>query len=654
MIFLNIVVTFDPHLMQEETVYIKYPSKVNPERYRCDADISGVISNLAKGNFTMTARLMLQHENLIDALKPAMETVIDKECQRLCHQREGFMLWMSSPEELRNFSLHSLRKDLERMAPFMFSLICTISGMQHNHACAAAAIALRGRENRLSAFSYYINSVLQYGGAKKSYYINSVLQYGGAKKSVFERLCKMGITTTHSRAVLKQYTMSTLCGEELQKIKAQKESRSTTTAQESIGQPTTPHLSFQCELSESLMSDLGIGLLDINDDDDITPTLLMSPPQLYAPPVVCEEGDTAAPTLLKSPPQPSAPPVVCEEGDTAAPTLLISPPQASAPPVVCEDGDTAAPTLLMSPPQASAPPVVCEEGDTAAPTLQTSTLQHTIPPTYSVIFDNLDLFVHVHHQTTDNPSKSIHWTHHVVVEDRIPLHHLSDEKPVTNLENCDLSNSLPNVETQKVLRRDFIVLASRIISKHLAAFKPFSSVVVHHIPHQYSDHMSKPSTSHPMGLLLKNENVTGDLVQILRHIQKEYVPNTPDGSPILVGGVRLTEADSRNVQWAFANGASKTDRLEDLLFMFLDWHAVRNLYEVYHSIFFKEVSARDHGTLCSNMNRMKCSNAKAGPHKAYNPYKEVVKKDTAALLLAATMEQLGLKNAHGKENKILI
>lgn len=68
--------------------------------------------------------------------------------------------------------------------------------------------------------------------------------------------------------------------------------------------------------------------------------------------------------------------------------------------------------------------------------------------------------------------------------------------------------------------------------------------------------------------------------------------------------------------------------------------------QVYHSIFFKEGSARDHGTLCSNMNRMKCSNAKAGPHKAYNPYKEVVKKDTAALLLAATMEQLGLKNAH--------
>ena len=60
-----------------------------------------------------------------------------------------------------------------------------------------------------------------------------------------------------------------------------------------------------------------------------------------------------------------------------------------------------------------------------------------------------------------------------------------------------------------------------------------------------------------------------------------YVPNTPDGcTPILVGGDRLTEANSRNVQWTFANGASPKARMEDLLFIFLDWHAVRNLYEV--------------------------------------------------------------------------
>ena len=122
----------------------------------------------------------------MDALKHVIEDIIDKECQSLCHQRNGFILWKTSPEEWKKFSLHNLKKELEQRAPFMFSMICTMSGQQINHACAAAAIALRGRENHLSAFAYYINSVLQ---------------YGGAKKAVFERLSRMGITTTHANAV---------------------------------------------------------------------------------------------------------------------------------------------------------------------------------------------------------------------------------------------------------------------------------------------------------------------------------------------------------------------------------------------------------------------------------------------------------------------
>lgn len=40
-------------------------------------------------------------------------------------------------------------------------------GMLPNHACATT-IALRGRENHLSASAYYVNSVLEYGGAKKA------------------------------------------------------------------------------------------------------------------------------------------------------------------------------------------------------------------------------------------------------------------------------------------------------------------------------------------------------------------------------------------------------------------------------------------------------------------------------------------------------
>ena len=47
-----------------------------------------------------------------------------------------------------------------------------------------------------------------------------MLQYGGAKKAVFQRLCKLGISTDHTTAVRKQHFLAATCGDALQKLKA--------------------------------------------------------------------------------------------------------------------------------------------------------------------------------------------------------------------------------------------------------------------------------------------------------------------------------------------------------------------------------------------------------------------------------------------------
>ncbi|KAK7945428.1 hypothetical protein WMY93_001156 [Mugilogobius chulae] len=131
--------------------------------------------------------------------------------------------------------------------------------------------------------------------------------------------------------------------------------------------------------------------------------------------------------------------------------------------------------------------------------------------------------------------------------------------------------------------------------------------------------MAERSTDHPLGLLFKNENKTADLVDVLQYIQKEYVPMGPGGiSTVLVGGDRLTEGNSRNIHWAFADGATKEDRLEA-------WS-----------------SCLKTGTLFAIY--CKCSNAKQGPGPAYSAYKDVMKKDTTALFLAAAMEHFGLND----------
>ncbi|XP_063076085.1 uncharacterized protein LOC134466120 [Engraulis encrasicolus] len=269
----------------------------------------------------------------------------------------------------------------------------------------------------------------------------------------------------------------------------------------------------------------------------------------------------------------------------------------------------------------------------------------TTPHTYSIIFDNLDFFMHTHHQSTLHSNKSIHWIHHIAVQDRVPIYHLANDKPIGNLLDYDLNLSLPSQNEQMQMRREFIVFTSRILSSYLSVFKPFSNVVVRHIPHQYSAEMAQHSTDYPLGLLFKDENKSADLAEVLHHFQNTYVPKRPDGiSTILVGGDRLSEANSRNLQWAYANGLNTEERLDGMEFMFEDWHAIRMLFQIHYKVFFSEKSAKDHGTLCANMTKLRCSNAKQGPKAAYNAYKHFVITDTTALLLTAAMEHFGLKD----------
>ncbi|XP_039523015.1 uncharacterized protein LOC120476122 [Pimephales promelas] len=197
------------------------------------------------------------------------------------------------------------------------------------------------------------------------------------------------------------------------------------------------------------------------------------------------------------------------------------------------------------------------------------------------------------------------------VINRVTSLHLDKLKPANSLMEYDLGNSLPGPNTQASMRREFVVLGSRILTTYLDSFKTLSSVVVHHILHQFSEEMAQPSTHYPLGLLFKDETKTSDLVDVLQHLQREYVPRCPDGfEKILVGGDRLTEGNCRNIQLAFADGETEEDRLEGLVFKFEDWHAIRNLFEIYHQIFFNEASAKDHGTILANMNLLRTSTIK--------------------------------------------
>lgn len=185
-------------------VIIHYPSHPKGDIIVCKENTAGIVENIAKQNWRRAGNLIVKQKDLLEALKQNILEVIEDEIKFLCNPRKGFMLWRASADDLKAFSFANLQSDLQSMAPFTFSIFSQITKNSPYPTCASAAIALKGREAHLSAFAYYVNSVLQ---------------YGGAKKAVYKRLSKLGITTTHTNAVGKQKQLATTCGEDLQLLK---------------------------------------------------------------------------------------------------------------------------------------------------------------------------------------------------------------------------------------------------------------------------------------------------------------------------------------------------------------------------------------------------------------------------------------------------
>lgn len=69
--------------------------------------------------------------------------------------------------------------------------------------------------------------------------------------------------------------------------------------------------------------------------------------------------------------------------------------------------------------------------------------------------------------------------------------------------------------------------------------------------------------------------------------------------------------------------------------------------QINNKIFTEEKSASEKGTSFAEMNRSACSNAKQGPTKQYNAFKDFHDSETTAHILAAWMQFTGMNGIEG-------
>ena len=147
----------------------------------------------------------------------------------------------------------------------------------------------------------------------------------------------------------------------------------------------------------------------------------------------------------------------------------------------------------------------------------------------------------------------------------------------------------------------------------------------------------------PLGLLMKNENVSSEMIDILRICHK-YVP-VHEGKlqQVLFGGDQLTSERSRNGQMAVQDGDTPASRLEGLVCKTEDWHARVTLLQVIFDLLYKEESDDNMGTLMQLKviaNRQVSSDV----HKEVAAATEFLDIVTDAYITSAAMDHLDIES----------
>lgn len=107
----------------------------------------------------------------------------------------------------------------------------------------------------------------------------------------------------------------------------------------------------------------------------------------------------------------------------------------------------------------------------------------------------MDLEVQARIQAKEHSNKSIHWTHQFAELGRAQNPMLDSTKPQKAVGELQLIELLPSNDVQVSFKKRWAVLISRVICKYLSSFQQYRSLIIHHIPHQFSEEMSQKSKS---------------------------------------------------------------------------------------------------------------------------------------------------------------
>ena len=127
----------------------------------------------------------------------------------------------------------------------------------------------------------------------------------------------------------------------------------------------------------------------------------------------------------------------------------------------------------------------------------------------------------------------------IVLRSRVPSHSI-DVAIHCNLESLPTSMVLLSADDVSQIRRNLVVLISRILCKYIQCLSSFSGAVTAHIPHVHSVEMARKSEMFVLGVLPKNEAKHSDMIEIMQELQSYLDKSFSSSQRVISGDGQLT------------------------------------------------------------------------------------------------------------------
>ncbi|CAG2194770.1 unnamed protein product [Mytilus edulis] len=268
-------------------------------------------------------------------------------------------------------------------------------------------------------------------------------------------------------------------------------------------------------------------------------------------------------------------------------------------------------------------------------------------PLMKITGDNLDMYIRTNHQRTDNSNQDIHWFASNAFFTRLNYQNLPENTPEVRLKDIDAEMFvLTGGETMKLNDVKKVLIGRLLCDRD--DFQWLKNKLPQHIPHRYSDSMSKKQHVYTLKIMFKNESKNEDCLDIMGEYEDQIIDlhtkaygNTDnlDKYGVVLGGDMLTRERLQNAKNITYLAPTPRGRFEHLAPVTCElWHVKQDLLSKAYKALFKSDSFGECGTLFHMKTALRRNDVNGNVKSNYKAHEELFLLIVKALIHVASDE----------------